>query len=364
MTAVSDLPPAPPLSYELDPLADIPIADWLAALPKADLHLHADADGHVDRVLAPRTGRAPCDWRAWARRMLEDIPPGIARLRHWGSTHCFSNDELEVLDADDEIFIARVLDILEPAAIDGAILVEIRFGATTIRRRDFLVLFREAEQRVRDRFPQFVAEPILSGLAPSRVDRWETVLPLSIQAARQGLAGLDIIPDPYDTEADWSGVARWTEELAAAGLGITVHAGEFSTANVEAALGLPGVRRLGHAVFAAREPRLLEALAQSGVTVECCLSCNVLLGGVGIYAEHPFQDFVANGIPVTLNSDDPLRVCTTIAREYAIAAALGCSRAELLSFTRNAIQASFTSASRRSALLDELNRHIQSERGT
>ena len=345
-------------------MAEIPTPDWLSALPKADLHLHADADGHIDRVLARRSGRPPYDWRAWASSMFEKIPPGMPRLRHWGSTHCLTDDELQALDADDETFIARVVDILEPAALDQAILVEVRFGATTIGRRDFLALFREAERRVQHRFPTFVAEPILSGLAPARPQRWEAVLPLCIEAARHGLAGVDIIPDPYDSEADWSDVARWTERLAAAGLGITVHAGEFSIANVGAALRLPGVRRLGHAVFAAREPRLLQALAQSGVTVECCLSCNVLLGGVDSYAEHPFQYFVASGIPVTLNSDDPLRVCTTIAREYAIAGALGCSHAELLSFTGNAIRASFTSATRRSALLDELNRHIQPERGT
>jgi adenosine deaminase len=338
--------------------------DWLRALPKADLHLHADADAHVDRVLARRTGRPSYDWRAWARHMREEIPPGIARLRHWGSTHCFSDDELEMLDADDEMFIARVVDVLEPAADERAILAEVRFGAATIRRRDFLALFREAERRVQQQFPKFVAEPILSGLAPSRPGRWESVLPLCIEAAHQGLAGADIIPDPYETEADWSGVERWTERLAAAGLGITIHAGEFSTANVGAALRLPGVRRLGHAVFVAREPGLLEAVAQSGVTIECCLSCNVLLGGVASYAAHPFRRFVANGIPVTLNSDDPLRACTTIGREYAVAAALGSSRAELLSFTRNAIQSSFTSASRRSALLDELDRHAQSERAT
>jgi adenosine deaminase len=359
---MSEAPSTTP-NHALDVLAEIPTPDWVMALPKADLHLHADADGHVDQVLARRTGRPPYDWRAWARHMREEIQPGMARLRHWRSTHCFPEDQLEALDTDDEMFIARVVDILEPAAADRAILAEVRFGAATIRRPEFLSLFREAERHVQHQFPKFVAEPVLSGLAPSRTARWEAVLPRCIDAAAQGLAGVDIIPDPYDTEADWSGVERWTERLTAAGLGITVHAGEFSTANIEAALRLSGVKRLGHAVFAAREPRLVEAVAQSGVTVECCLSCNVLLGGVDSYEEHPLRQFAASGIPVTLNSDDPLRVCTTIGREYAIAAALGCSRTELLSFSRNAIQASFTSASRRAALMDELGRHAQTVPG-
>ncbi len=57
---------------------------------------------------------------------------------------------------------------------------------------------------------------------------------------------------------------------------------------------------------------------------------------------------------MTLNSDDPVRVGTTIGREYEIAAAaLGFSESELRQVTRNAIHASFTSQERRAALLAE-----------
>ena len=45
---------------------------------------------------------------------------------------------------------------------------------------------------------------------------------------------------------------------------------------------------------------------------------------------------------------------TTIGREYAIATALGFSLRDLVSFTRNSIQASFTSAKRRRDLLNEV----------
>jgi adenosine deaminase len=54
---------------------------------------------------------------------------------------------------------------------------------------------------------------------------------------------------------------------------------------------------------------------------------------------------------VTLNTDLPVHVCTTIGREYAIAAALGFSPNDLLGFTRNAIGAAFTTSERRAALL-------------
>ena len=103
---------------------------------------------------------------------------------------------------------------------------------------------------------------------------------------------------------------------------MTAHVGEFSTANIAAVLALPGLTWIGHTVHAARDPRLLDRVARSGVTVECCLSCNVVLGTVSSYEEHPIRRFTAHGIPVVLGTDDPVQVCTTIGREYAIAAAL------------------------------------------
>ena len=66
------------------------------------------------------------------------------------------------------------------------------------------------------------------------------------------------------------------------------------------------------------------------------------------------ENFVQHGIPVALCTEDPVQVCTTIGREYAIAHMFGLSAAELLDITRTAIQASFAPEERRAALLTEL----------
>jgi adenosine deaminase len=91
------------------------------------------------------------------------------------------------------------------------------------------------------------------------------------------------------------------------------------------------------------------------VTIECNLSCNIILGAARSYEEHPIRQLLAYDIPVTLNTDDPVRVWTTIGREYAVAAALGFTPAELLSFTRNAVNAAFVAPARRAALLQDLD---------
>ncbi len=138
-------------------------------------------------------------------------------------------------------------------------------------------------------------------------------------------------------------------------LGITVHAAEFSTANLAAALRTPGLSRIGHGVYATTNARLLDRLVESGVTVECSLSCNVVLGAVDSYEAHPIRHLIDAGVPVTLNTDDPVRVWTTIGREYAIAYELGFSVDELLGFTRQAVQAAFTSSTRRAQMVEWLD---------
>lgn len=231
-------------------------------------------------------------------------------------------------------------------------MAEVRFGAATVLRPRFMALFREAESRTRARYPDFHAEAIISGIWPARPNA-ARVLDACIRAREEGLGGIDFLSEPYDAGADWTEAYRWADRAADAGLGITAHAGEFSDAHVLPALGLPGLTRIGHATHAARSDQLIERLA-TGVTVECCITSNVILGSVAALEDHPIRRLADRGVRVTVNSDNPLRLATTIGREYALAARLGFSRAELLVLSRNAIEASFTSADRRQRLLADL----------
>ena len=333
----------------LQPLDPLPLSPLLRSLPKAELHLHQEALPWLDRAVAAREGRPPHNWRREVARMLRDVPPGMPRLN--GMSGSLPVAELEPLDGDADGFVDRVAAILELSAAQGAVLVEIRFGGGTVLRPEMMALFREAERRVQVRYPHLCAEAILCLLLPFGQPEQERRLEACLRAAREGLGGIDVIPVPYDSEADWATINPLIEPLAAAGLGVTVHAGEFSTANLAAALCVPGVSRIGHAVYAAWDPRLLELLAKSGATVECCPTSNVVLGAVASYEDLPLRRFLEAGVPVTLNTDNPLRLCARIGREYAVGAALGFSPAELLGFTRSAVRASFTTEARRAELL-------------
>ena len=322
-----------------------------ALLPKADIHLHAETKARVDRLMALCEGRPPYDWRAWRRR-LQDVPAGVARLEAIGGGP-------EVTDLDrlaKENFVEWLADAMREAAQAAAVLVEVRFGAGWAMWPDLMPRFREAERLTQTVYPDFCAEAIISGVWPGRPDGME-VFDACLQARYAGLAGIDFIPAPYEREADraqWEEVYAWAERATDVGLGITVHAGEFSPANVRSALGVPGIARIGHAVHAAFNAELLDALGEAGVTVECCLTSNVVLGTVASLEDHPIKTHVDIGIPVTLNSDDPVALGTSIGTEYELAASLGFGASDLLAFTRNGISASFTSAVRKERLLSRV----------
>ena len=314
-------------------------------VPKADIHRHAETFAHLDRLFAARDGRPPYDWNASIERLAE-LPPGMPRLARLNGD--LDTAALHPIAVSYVHFVEYTTAIMRDAASDGAVLLEIRFGVGAGLGPDHMSLFREAERRVREQYPDFHAEALgVMRPTPDGAEAFETCL----RARVQGLAGIDFTPDPFDSEADFTEVCRWAERAAEAGLGITVHAGEFSTANLAAALRLPGITRIGHGVYAAAGDELLRQVVDSGVTVECCLTSNVVLGAVPSLEEHPIRDLVEAGVPVTLCSDDPVRLCTSIDREYELAESLGFGTDDLRTFTRNGVLASFTPPERKSAIL-------------
>ena len=142
---------------------------------------------------------------------------------------------------------------------------------------------------------------------------------------------------------------------AGAGLGCTVHAGEWAGPDsVRGALELP-VSRIAHGVRAIEDPALVDELARRGVTLEVCPTSNIVLGVFPSYEEHPFPALRAAGVPLTLGSDDPPYFGASVAGEYAIAhERFGLSEEELVDLTRTAIEASFAEPALRDHLLTRL----------
>jgi adenosine deaminase len=129
---------------------------------------------------------------------------------------------------------------------------------------------------------------------------------------------------------------------ASAGLGCTVHAGEWAGAeSVRAGMQLP-VTRIGHGVRAIEDPAVVEELAERGLVLECCPTSNVVLGAFQSYEAHPLPRLRKAGVKVTLGSDDPPYFGASIGGEYEVCSEhWGFDDDDLRAITRTAIEAAF-----------------------
>lgn len=143
----------------------------------------------------------------------------------------------------------------------------------------------------------------------------------------------------------------------AAGIGITVHAGELAGwESVEDALAHLRPSRIGHGVRAVEKPDLVKRIADEGVVLEVCPGSNIALSVFPDFAAHPFPALVEAGCRVTLNSDDPPYFDTSLKREYDIAAEhFGMDEDALTDLTRTALEAAFVDETTRSRLLARLD---------
>jgi adenosine deaminase len=141
-----------------------------------------------------------------------------------------------------------------------------------------------------------------------------------------------------------------------AGLALVPHGGELLGAQaVMETLENLDPDRIGHGVRSVEDPAVLDAVAESGVTLEVCPGSNVALGVYGTAAEVPLRRIVEAGIPVALGADDPLLFGNRLAAQYAAARELGFDDAELAALARGSLQGSRAPERVRDAALADLD---------
>lgn len=162
-----------------------------------------------------------------------------------------------------------------------------------------------------------------------------------------GLAGDERVPPGDFVEA--------FQIAADAGLGCTVHAGEWQgPESIREAMKLP-VTRLDHGVRAAEDPLLVREIAERGLTLNTCPTSNVVLGVYGSFADHPLPHLRAAGVRVTLGSDDPPYFGATLGGEYRVCSErFGWDDQTLREVTVAALEAAFCDEPLRATLLERV----------
>jgi adenosine deaminase len=113
---------------------------------------------------------------------------------------------------------------------------------------------------------------------------------------------------------------------------------------------------VGHGIRAVEDEGLVAALAQRHIPLEVSITCNVALKFSPSVAEHPFRHLEAAGVLVTVNTDDPVLVGTTLTQEYEqLKSVLGYSDQSIIAIARNAFQVCAAEAPLKKRLLQEFD---------
>ena len=213
-------------------------------------------------------------------------------------------------------------ELVEAKAADGVRYVEIRWGPLLHVKRGLgldegiaaVCLGAEAGARGTGTVVRLICTALRSHDPRANVALAET----AGRFRDRGLVGFDLagpeaaFPDPLLHR-------RAFEAARAAGLRITVHAGEWDgPAQVRRALEL-APERIAHGSVAIDDEDLCDELIRRGVALDLCPTSNVQAGIAPSRREHPLARLHRRGVAVTLSTDDLTVSDISLSEEYAAA---------------------------------------------
>jgi adenosine deaminase len=285
----------------------------LRALPKAHLHLHLEG-GMRPSTLAELS----------ARYAMPAPPEPDGTFATFVRTYRAACEGLRTPDD-----VRRVVrEVVEDAAADGAVWIEPAewITPTTAARAglaDEEAVLKVVLEALSDaaRSAGIGAGLMISTNRLRPPAEAEALARLAVRYAGRGVVSFGLADDdalgPPEPFADAFALAR------AAGLIAAPHGGELGgPERVRGALDALGAQRVQHGVRAVEDPPLLERLAAEQVCLDVCLTSNVYLGIVPRIEEHPLPTLLAAGIPISLNTDDPLMFGSSLLEEYELARAV------------------------------------------
>ncbi|MEB3752903.1 adenosine deaminase [Acinetobacter sp. MD2(2019)] len=143
----------------------------------------------------------------------------------------------------------------------------------------------------------------------------------------------------------------------AEGFLIVAHAGEEGPAEyVWEALDLLHVNRIDHGVRSEEDPELLARLIKERMPLTVCPLSNLKLCVVDDMAQHNIQRLLAQGLCVTVNSDDPAYFGGYMNDNFfAITQALNLTETELKQLAINSFEASFLTEAEKEKWINQIH---------
>ena len=321
---------------------DHPLKEFARSLPKAELHLHIEGTLEPELIFE----------MAQRNQISLDYPSVEALRAAYQFTDLqsfldlyYAGAKVLITEAD---FYDMTMAYFKRIHADGVVHTEIMFDPQThtVRGVSIETVFAGIAKACRDAHAQLGISSylILSFLRHLSEDdafaTLEEALPLREQYSDLWIAiGLDSAekgnpPDKF---------ARVYARCKELGFRLVAHAGEEGPAQyVTDALDILQVERIDHGVRSEEDPALVQRIIDEKIALTVCPLSNLKLCVVDDLAMHNLARLLRQGMKITLNSDDPSYFGGYLLDNYlASAHALDLKQSELITLTRNSIEASF-----------------------
>jgi adenosine deaminase len=335
-------------------------AEFYHSLPKVDLHRHLEGSlrvGTMQEVIRDHEITLPRSPDLSALVQMQANDPSNFE------TFLSKFQTLRLLYRSPEIIRRVTREAIVDAAADNVRYLELRFTPAALSRVKQFPL-AEVMDWVLESAAQASQEcGIMVGLIVS-INRHEPVAlgeetaRLAVERRHKGIVGLDLTGNEAQFAAGpFLDIFR---RAKADGLKLTVHAGEWGGAdNIRQALEDFGADRIGHGVRVLEDKTVVAMVAKRGTPFEVCLTSNFQSGVVAGLDGHYLPRLLADGVNITLNTDDPSISGITLSDEYALACeVLGITRPALGERILAAARAAFLPDAERQQLVESLHSQL------
>ncbi len=287
-------------------------SQWIQNLPKVELHVHLEGSITKEKAL-----------QIWQRQDKQVTTSFIDKLYSFNDFNGFLQaliQTMRLLQVED--FYDITCQFLAQAAEHNIVYSEVFFTPFLCSIRDDLPLaavLEAIEQGVKKMKQEKNVDMRLIFDAPRNCGI-EAVTETVRQAANttSGLViGVGLGGDEANFPAkDFIQPFAYAKSL---GLARIIHAGE--TAPVESiadAVYLLHANRIGHALGLSQHDELQDYIKQNEITLDLCLTSNKRTNLIENITDHPVKEYSQQGLPITINTDDPGFFQTNLSNELSI----------------------------------------------
>lgn len=340
----------------LPKLNELATREFLAGLPKAELHLHLDG------------ALSPAMMFTLAQRNQVDLPyKSVAEIE---AAYAFTNLQsfldlyyqgASVLNNEQD-FYDLTRDYFEKCKADNIVHTELSFDPQTHTERgvafDTVIsgILRAMEDAKKEWgiSSKLVMDFLRHLSAESAMKTLEESLPWKDKIIAVGLDSSEVGHPP----------SKFTEVFARAraeGYRVVAHAGEEGPPEyIWEAIDLLKVGRIDHGVRSDEDPKLMEYLRETQIPLTVCPLSNVRLCVFDKMADHNLFALLNAGLRVMINSDDPTYFGGYLNDNFfALADAFPLTREQALLLAHNSFTSSFISDAEKHGFIDQLKSYAK-----